>query len=33
MESFHPYLTFDGNCEEALHFYERCFKGKIIYIL
>jgi PhnB protein len=32
MESFHPYLTFDGNCEEALHFYERCFKGKIIYI-
>ena len=24
-----PYLFFDGNCEEALKFYEECFRGKI----
>jgi len=24
-----PYLTFNGNCEEALHFYETVFNGEI----
>jgi len=24
-----PYLTFDGNCEEAFKFYEKCLRGKI----
>jgi PhnB protein len=24
-----PYLNFDGTCEEAFRFYERCFHGKI----
>ncbi len=24
-----PYLTFDGRCEEAFQFYERCLGGKI----
>jgi PhnB protein len=25
-----PYLTFDGNCEEALEFYCKCLDGKLI---
>jgi len=24
-----PYLLFNGNCEEAFKFYEKCFGGKI----
>ena len=24
-----PYLSFNGQCEEAFKFYEKCFKGKI----
>ena len=28
-----PYLIFDGRCEEAFRFYEKCFKGKIIAML
>jgi PhnB protein len=24
-----PYLTFNGNCEEAFKFYQKTFKGKI----
>jgi PhnB protein len=24
-----PYLNFDGRCEEAFKFYEKCFGGKI----
>lgn len=24
-----PYLTFNGNCEEAFTFYASCFKGEI----
>lgn len=27
---WNPYLAFDGNCEEAFKFYERCFGGKIV---
>src|SRR5215208_4705 len=25
-----PYLTFDGQCEEAFRFYEQCLGGKIV---
>jgi PhnB protein len=25
-----PYLTFDGSCETAFRFYERCLGGKIV---
>jgi PhnB protein len=25
-----PYLTFDGQCEAAFEFYERCLGGKIV---
>ena len=25
-----PYLNFNGQCEEAFKFYERCFGGKIV---
>lgn len=24
-----PYLSFKGDCEEALRFYERCFRGSL----
>jgi|SRR6185437_4836954 len=24
-----PYLSFDGNCEEALNFYAKCLNGKV----
>ena len=24
-----PYLFFEGNCDEALKFYEQCFRGKV----
>ena len=32
MKGFNPYITFDGNCEDALHFYENCFDGKITFL-
>jgi PhnB protein len=25
-----PYLSFDGNCEEALSFYAKCLNGEIV---
>ena len=25
-----PYLSFNGNCETAFKFYEKCFNGKIV---
>jgi PhnB protein len=25
----HPYLTFSGNCREAMTFYQRCLGGKL----
>ena len=28
-----PYLSFDGQCEAALRFYERCLGGKIVYMM
>src|SRR6516164_11273835 len=27
------YLLFDGRCEEAFRFYEKCFNGKIVAML
>ena len=27
-----PYLSFNGQCEEAFRFYEQCFRGKIVSI-
>lgn len=32
MKDFYPYITFDGRCEEALHFYRDCFGGEIVFI-
>ncbi len=29
MNQFDPYLTFDGNCTEAMRFYEKALGGKI----
>ncbi|MBI3554570.1 MAG: VOC family protein [Elusimicrobia bacterium] len=31
--TFNPYLTFDGRCEDALRFYERCLGGKIVMMM
>ncbi|MDO5509690.1 MAG: VOC family protein [Weeksellaceae bacterium] len=28
MSGIHPYLTFDGNCEEAFNFYKSVFGGE-----
>jgi PhnB protein len=28
-----PYLFFDGNCEEALNFYQRCLGGQIVQLV
>lgn len=30
MQQFIPYLGFDGNCKEAMQFYEKVFGGKLI---
>lgn len=32
MKSLEPYLTFNGNCEEALKHYEKALGGKIIFL-
>jgi PhnB protein len=29
----YPYLSFDGQCEAALRFYERCLGGKVVCLL
>lgn len=28
-----PYLSFDGQCEAALHFYGRCLGAKVVYVM
>ena len=33
MNPLNPYVFFDGNCEEAMHFYERVFKVKLEMIM
>lgn len=32
MKNLTPYLMFNGNCEEAINFYQTCFDGEIGYI-
>ncbi|MEM9075388.1 MAG: VOC family protein [Bacteroidota bacterium] len=32
MKSLVPYLTFNGDCEQALNFYKEVFEGEIVYI-
>lgn len=29
MQPLNPYIFFDGDCEEAMHFYERVFKARL----
>jgi PhnB protein len=29
----HPYLYFNGNCEEAFKFYEKCLRAKILMMM
>ena len=31
--SLNPYLYFDGQCEEAFRFYEKCMGGKITFMM
>jgi len=31
--SLNPYLYFNGQCEEALKFYEQCLGGKITFLM
>jgi PhnB protein len=31
--NWYPHLSFDGQCEEAFRFYERCLGGKIVVML
>ena len=31
--SLNPYLYSDGQCEEAFQFYEKCFDGKITFMM
>ena|SRR2546425_5797319 len=31
--SFNPYLYFNGQCEEAFDFYEKCLGGKITFMM
>jgi PhnB protein len=31
--AFNPYLYFDGQCEEAFDFYEKCLDGKITFMM
>ncbi|MBN9283738.1 MULTISPECIES: VOC family protein [Flavobacterium] len=30
MAQLHPYLTFNGNCNEAMSFYRECLGGKLM---
>ena len=31
MKTVHSYLTFNGNCRQAMLFYQKCLGGKIIF--
>jgi PhnB protein len=31
MKSVNPYLTFNGNCREAMTFYQKCLGGKLVF--
>jgi PhnB protein len=30
MSSIHSYLTFNGNCREAMNFYKKCLGGELV---
>ncbi len=30
---FNPHVSFNGNCEEAFHFYQKCLGGEIVTML
>jgi PhnB protein len=30
MKGFNPYLTFSGDCRDALNYYKQCFNGEIV---
>jgi PhnB protein len=30
MSQLNPYLTFNGNCREAMHFYQECLGGELV---
>jgi PhnB protein len=32
MTGVQPYLTFKGNCEEAINFYKECLGGEVLFI-
>jgi len=31
MAQLNPYLTFNGNCREAMNFYKECLGGELIF--
>lgn len=31
MKSVNPYLTFNGNCRQAMIFYQKCLGGKLVF--
>ncbi|MGH2667032.1 VOC family protein [Flavobacterium sp.] len=31
MSAIHAYLTFNGNCREAMLFYQKCLGGKLVF--
>lgn len=31
MKTIHAYLTFNGNCREAMMFYQKCLGGKLLF--
>ena len=31
--AFSPYLYFDGQCEEAFRYHEKCLGGKIVFMM
>lgn len=32
MSTLNPYLSFDGNCREAMTFYQECFGGELTFM-
>lgn len=33
MPTLHPYLTFSGNCREAMNHYQQCLGGEVSFIV
>jgi len=31
LSTIHPYLTFNGNCREAMTFYQQCLGGELVF--